>query len=55
MKFHAVGDSGPPNILLKQEGLQLVFVIDRPIGTNIFCAMIIISHHLSNHNQTAKP
>ena len=23
MKFHAIGDSSPPNSLLKQEGLQL--------------------------------
>ena len=23
MKFHAIGDSSPPNTLLKQEGLQL--------------------------------
>ena len=26
MKFHAVGDSSPPNTLLKQEGLQLAEV-----------------------------
>ena len=24
MKFHEVGDSSPPNTLLKQQGLQLV-------------------------------
>ena len=48
MKFHAIGDSSPPNTLLKQEGLQLVeasfrdleLEVDHVSGKNMQ-----ISHH----------
>ena len=35
MKFHANGDSSPPNTLLKQEGLQLAEASFRDNGNNM--------------------
>ena len=35
MKFHAIGDSSPPNTLLKKEGLQLAEATHSSNGINV--------------------